>query len=105
MNFSEEIAKKTGQIEELIKVRLPKEEGYQRTVIEAADYAVLGGGKRLRPMLMEETAALFGGAGEELSYFMMALECIHTYSLVHDDLPAMDNDDYRRGRKIGRAHV
>ena len=50
-------------------------------------------------MLMEETAALFGGAGEELSYFMMALECIHTYSLVHDDLPAMDNDDYRRGRK------
>jgi geranylgeranyl diphosphate synthase type II len=99
MNFSEEIAKKTGQIEELIKARLPKEEGYQRTVIEAADYAVLGGGKRLRPMLMEETAALFGGAGEELSYFMMALECIHTYSLVHDDLPAMDNDDYRRGRK------
>ena len=52
MNFSEEIAKKTGQIEELIKARLPKEEGYQRTVIEAADYAVLGGGKRLRPMLM-----------------------------------------------------
>lgn len=99
MNFNEEMTYKTGQIEEMIINHLPKEEGYQRTVAEAMNYAVLGGGKRLRPMLMSETAALFGGAGECLSHFMVALECIHTYSLVHDDLPAMDNDDYRRGRK------
>lgn len=99
MNFKEEIQYKTGQIEKMIEAYLPKEDGYQRTVIEAMNYAVLGGGKRLRPMLMAETAALFGGAGECLARFMMALECIHTYSLVHDDLPAMDNDDYRRGRK------
>lgn len=99
MNFNEEMTDKIRQIEEMIQLHLPKEEGYQRTVIEAMNYAVLGGGKRLRPMLMAETAAVFGGAGESLAYFMMALECIHTYSLVHDDLPAMDNDDYRRGRK------
>lgn len=99
MNFNEEMANKTRQIEEMIQAYLPKEEGYQRTVTEAMNYAVLGGGKRLRPMLMAETAALFGGTGENLARFMTALECIHTYSLVHDDLPAMDNDDYRRGRK------
>lgn len=99
MNFKEEMQRKTEQIEEMIKNRLPQEEGYQRTVTEAMNYAALGGGKRLRPMLMAETAALFGGADDRLSLFMMALECIHTYSLVHDDLPAMDDDDYRRGRK------
>ncbi len=99
MNFKEELRKKTGQIEAMIQVYLPKEEGYQRTVTEAMHYAVSGGGKRLRPMLMAETAALFGDTGESLARFMTALECIHTYSLVHDDLPAMDNDDYRRGRK------
>ncbi len=99
MNFKEELRKKTGQIEAMIQVYLPKEEGYQRTVTEAMHYAVSGGGKRLRPMLLAETAALFGDTGESLARFMTALECIHTYSLVHDDLPAMDNDDYRRGRK------
>jgi len=99
MNFKEEMIQKTGRVEEMIKAHLPREEGCQRRVIEAMNYAVLGGGKRLRPMLMAETAALFGGAGEELAFFMAALECIHTYSLVHDDLPAMDNDEYRRGRK------
>ena len=99
MNFKEELRKKTGQIEAMIQVYLPKEEGYQRTVTEAMHYAVSGGGKRLRPMLMAETAALFGDTGESLARFMTALECIHTYSLVHDNLPAMDTDDYRRGRK------
>lgn len=103
MNFKEQMTQKTEEIERLLSAHLPKEEGYQRTVIEAMNYAVCGGGKRLRPMLMAETAALFGGAGEQLAYFMTAIECIHTYSLVHDDLPAMDNDEYRRGRKT--AHV
>ena len=67
------------------------------------NYSVLAGGKRLRPMLMEETYRLFGGKGREIEPFMAAIEMIHTYSLVHDDLPAMDNDEYRRGRKT--THV
>ena len=90
---------KIKEIEELLKAYLPEEEGYQRTVIEAANYSLLAGGKRLRPMLMQETYRMFGGCGEVIQPFMAAIEMIHTYSLVHDDLPAMDNDEYRRGRK------
>ena len=59
----------------------------------------MAGGKRLRPMLMWESYRLFGGEGAAIEPFMAAIEMIHTYSLVHDDLPAMDNDEYRRGRK------
>lgn len=103
MNFNEELIRKTELMEEVLKQYLPKEEGYAKTVIEAMNYSVLAGGKRLRPMLMWETAALFSGAGELLKPFMAALEMIHNYSLVHDDLPAMDNDEYRRGRKT--THV
>ena len=68
-------------------------------IMEAMEYSVMAGGKRLRPMLMQETYRLFGGEGKEIEPFMAAMEMIHTYSLVHDDLPAMDNDEYRRGRK------
>lgn len=103
MNFKEELTQKTEQMEEVLKQYLPKEEGYAGTVIEAMNYSVLAGGKRLRPMLMWETAVLFGSAGESIKPFMAALEMIHNYSLVHDDLPAMDNDEYRRGRKT--THV
>lgn len=103
MNFKEELEKKTGETEEIVKRYLPTPEGFQRRVLEAMDYAVSAGGKRLRPLLMRESAALFGDAGEGLSCFMAALEFIHTYSLIHDDLPALDNDDYRRGRKT--THV
>lgn len=90
---------KIQEIEEIIKKYLPKEEGEQKTVIEAMNYSILAGGKRLRPMLMLETYRMFGGVEEVIEPFMAALEMIHTYSLIHDDLPAMDNDDYRRGRK------
>ena len=71
--------------------------------MEAMGYSLLAGGKRLRPMLMWETYRLFGGTSRAIRPFMAALEMIHTYSLVHDDLPAMDNDEYRRGRKT--THV
>lgn len=98
-NFKEELEQKTQRMEKVLKKYLPKEEGYQRTVLEAMNYSILAGGKRLRPMLMEETFHLFGGEGELIEPFMAALEMIHNYSLVHDDLPAMDNDEYRRGRK------
>lgn len=103
MEIREEIAKHTAQVEEIITKYLPKEEGYQKTVIEAMNYSFLAGGKRLRPMLMLETYRLFGGKSEIVEPFMAAIEMIHTYSLIHDDLPAMDNDDYRRGRKT--THV
>ena len=101
--FRQELQKRTAAIEELLKEYLPAEEGYQKTVIEAMNYSLMAGGKRLRPMLMQETYKMFGGDGDIIEPFMAAIEMIHTYSLVHDDLPAMDNDDYRRGRKT--THV
>jgi geranylgeranyl diphosphate synthase type II len=76
----------------------PGAEGYQTKVIEAMRYALSGGGKRLRPLMMEEMYRIMGGTSTVIEPFMAAIEMIHTYSLVHDDLPAMDNDDYRRGR-------
>lgn len=103
MNFDEELRKKTGEVEKILTAYLPKPEGFQSKVLEAMEYAVSAGGKRLRPLVMAETAALFGEAGESLFCFMAAIEFIHTYSLIHDDLPALDNDDYRRGRKT--THV
>ena len=103
MNFSEELKKRTEEIEGILERYLPREEGFQRTVLEAMNYSVRAGGKRLRPMLMAESYRLFGGSGPVVEPFMAAMEMIHTYSLVHDDLPAMDNDEYRRGRKT--THV
>lgn len=107
MNFNgsfEEIREeKRKEIEKLLNDRLPKAEGPQAKVIEAMRYSVMAGGKRLRPMLLKEAYVLFGGAGDKADTFMAALEYIHNYSLVHDDLPAMDNDEYRRGRKT--THV
>ncbi len=103
MNFDEELREKTQDVEKILAVYLPEPKGFQSKVLEAMEYAVSAGGKRLRPLLMKETAALFGEAGESLSCFMAAIEFIHTYSLIHDDLPALDNDDYRRGRKT--THV
>ncbi len=107
--FSEQQKAKVREIEEILKTFLPKEEGYQKIIMEAMEYSLLAGGKRLRPMLMQETYLLFSGGvkrkedADALHSFMAAQEMIHTYSLVHDDLPAMDNDDYRRGRKT--THV
>ena len=105
MSFKDELEQKTEQIEAIITECLPREEGYQKTVLEAMNYSITAGGKRLRPMLMAESARLFCDASEvpTLSVFMAALEMIHNYSLVHDDLPAMDDDEFRRGRKT--THV
>ena len=103
MNFKEEQSKKVEVIETILKEYLPEQEGYQKVIMEAMEYSVMAGGKRLRPMLMMEIFHLFGGQGDVIEPFMAAIEMIHTYSLVHDDLPAMDNDDYRRGRKT--THV
>ena len=93
------IAGKAKRIEGIIQNYLPQKEGYHQVLLEAMEYSLLAGGKRLRPMLMEETYHLCGGKGRIVEPFMAAMEMIHTYSLVHDDLPAMDNDEYRRGKK------
>ena len=103
MSFKEEQVKRVETIEEILKKYLPEQEGHQKVIMDAMEYSVMAGGKRLRPMLMQETYKLFGGDGELVEPFMAAMEMIHTYSLVHDDLPAMDDDDYRRGRKT--THV
>ena len=99
MNFKEELNAKVEAIEEVLKAYMPEEEGPQKLIMEAMNYSIMVGGKRLRPMLMQETYKLFGGEGDAIEPFMAAQEMIHTYSLVHDDLPAMDNDEYRRGKK------
>lgn len=99
MEFQAEYQKRIEQIKYIIGGYLPKEEGYQQTILKAVNYSVLAGGKRLRPMLMQETYRLFGGKERVIEPFMAAIEMIHTYSLVHDDLPAMDNDEYRRGKE------
>lgn len=99
MNFNQDLEEKVTEINQIIEKQLPRETGLQKLVIEAMNYSVKAGGKRIRPMIMMETYLLCGGTRKELVYpFMATLECIHTYSLVHDDLPAMDNDEYRRGK-------
>ena len=103
MDFSTEFELKKNEVEQIIGRFLPREEGAQKTVIEAMNYSILAGGKRLRPMLMLETYRLFGGKADSVYPLMAAIEMIHNYSLVHDDLPAMDNDEYRRGRKTTHA--
>ena len=97
MNFKEELKEKVDGVQAVITRYLPKEEGYQATVLEAMNYSILAGGKRLRPLLMQQTYELFGGSGRVIEPFMAAIEMIHTHSLIHDDLPAIDNDEYRRG--------
>ncbi len=99
MNFKKMLDEKTRYAEDVLKKYLPDWEGFQKKVLEAMNYSVTAGGKRLRPVLMKESFLLFGGKGEIIEPFMAALEMIHNYSLVHDDLPAMDNDEYRRGRE------
>lgn len=103
MDMKNEIAVRTEQAQQIIRQYLPVEEGFQKTVIEAMNYSVQAGGKRLRPILMMETYRMFGGRSKVIEPFMAAMEMIHTYSLVHDDLPAMDNDEFRRGKKTTHA--
>lgn len=98
MNFQDELTKRTDEIEKGIREFLPKEEGFAKSMAQAMNYSMLAGGKRLRPLLMQETYRLFGGEEKVIRPFMAGMEMIHTHSLIHDDLPALDNDDYRRGR-------
>lgn len=100
MDFKSELSKRIEYVEKKINSLLPKEntDDKQSEIYEAMNYSILAGGKRLRPIMLLETSRLFGGRDEDTEYFLGTIEMIHTYSLVHDDLPAMDNDDFRRGK-------
>lgn len=98
MEFKEILNRKIDYIEDLLNEYMPKEEGYQQTIMKAMNYSLKAGGKRLRPILTLESCKIVGGNEEDAIPFAMAIEMIHTYSLIHDDLPALDNDDLRRGK-------
>lgn len=99
MNFNCELKDRVNKIEQLLNEYMPKEEGYQKKVFESMNYSLKAGGKRLRPILTLEACKIVGGEEKDAIAFAVAIEMIHTYSLIHDDLPALDNDDLRRGRK------
>lgn len=103
MDFTITLQECTNSIDAVIYNFLPQEEGLQKSMKEAMNYSVKVGGKRIRPMLMLETCRLFGGNTKDVEPFMAAIELIHTSSLVHDDLPALDNDEFRRGKKTTHA--
>lgn len=103
MNFEEILEQKIEKTEKCIGGYLPREDGFAGKLAQAMNYAMKSGGKRLRPLILQESYEMFGGCGQEVKPFMAALEMIHTHSLIHDDLPALDDDDYRRGRKA--THV
>ena len=98
MEFKEILKNKIDYVEKLLMEYMPKEEGYQKTIMQAMNYSLSAGGKRLRPILTLESCKAVGGNEEDAIPFAMAIEMIHTYSLIHDDLPALDNDDLRRGK-------
>ena len=97
-NFPTRLKSVAQQVETRLSEVLPKPTGHQAIIMEAARYAALGGGKRLRPFLTVETARMLAGPLDEALTVGCALECLHVYSLVHDDLPCMDDDALRRGK-------
>ena len=97
MSFKSSLKYRVDYIEKLLKEHMPEEKGYQKTIFEAMNYSLKAGGKRLRPILTLEACRIVGGNEEDAIPFAIAIEMIHTYSLIHDDLPALDNDDLRRG--------
>lgn len=108
MNIREELGVRAENVNKIVGEFLPNEELLQKTIFEAMNYSLLAGGKRIRPVLMEEAYNMFSAKNNvnntgAIKAFMAAMEMIHTYSLVHDDLPAMDNDEYRRGKKTTHA--
>jgi len=98
MDFPTCLRAVAAQVEARLDSLLPQPTGHQSVIMEAARYAALGGGKRLRPFLTVETARMLGGPLDAALTVGCALECLHVYSLVHDDLPCMDDDDLRRGK-------
>jgi len=98
MDFAAHLKSVAGNVETALSNLLPQPTGHQAVIMEAMRYAALGGGKRLRPFLVVETARMLGGNLDNAMTVGCALECLHVYSLIHDDLPCMDDDDLRRGK-------
>ena len=98
MDLERYLAEKTEAVNRGLAALLVKEEDYPQSLHKAMHYSLFAGGKRLRPALVLASAEAVGAGASEALNFACALECIHTYSLIHDDLPAIDNDDLRRGR-------
>lgn len=98
MDFNDKLLGKRFLINEEIKKRMAMGDSYQRRIFEAVSYSILNGGKRLRPIMALESYELFNKDVEKILPFAIAIEMIHTYSLIHDDLPSMDDDDFRRGK-------
>jgi len=98
MNFNERINQMQCSINAYIDSIIPMEHKYIQTILDSMRYSVFAGGKRLRPILMLSVGELFACPEVDILPYAAAIEMIHTYSLIHDDLPAMDNDDYRRGK-------
>ncbi len=108
MNCKQILEQKAKQIDEYLEQYLPLEKEYPSIIFEAMRYSVFAGGKRLRPVLLFSACEALDGDIKKAIPFACAIEMIHSYSLIHDDLPAMDNDDYRRGmltshKKFGEA--
>ena len=101
--FSLQMQEKKERVEAIIHNYLLEEDAFPGSLASAVNYSMNAGGKRVRPILMSESYQIFGGKGAVIEPMIAAIEMIHTHSLIHDDLPAIDNDDYRRGRKT--AHV
>jgi geranylgeranyl diphosphate synthase type II len=102
-DFEDRIKERAERIDRIITALLPEEEGYTQNLVRAMNYAMKSGGKKIRPILMEESFRLCGGTSRIVEPFMAAIEMIHTHSLIHDDLPAIDNDEFRRGEKTVHA--
>ncbi len=98
LSFEERLSQAARAVEHELEQVLPQAGGPEGKLFEAMRYAVLGGGKRVRPFLVTASAALFDVPAAQAERVGAAVECVHTYSLVHDDLPCMDDDDLRRGR-------
>ena len=103
MNIQNELNERRIAIDAVLEQYLPGEKSDNSALAKAMRYSMLVGGKRLRPILMLESYRLFGGKETAIEPFLAAIEMIHTHSLVHDDLPALDNDEYRRGKKTTHA--
>ncbi len=98
MTFREQLQHYIDLTNEHLKDYFNIKEGYNQTLIESMKYSLFAGGKRLRPILSLASYQMFRDDIEEVMPYACGIELIHTYSLIHDDLPAMDNDDYRRGK-------
>ncbi len=110
MTFEEKFSLYTKMINDSLNYEFKEKDCLQKVVYDAMAYSVMAGGKRLRPMLCLAVCDMLGGCLDDALRFGIAVECIHTYSLIHDDLPCMDNDDLRRGmptchKKFGEANA